>query len=120
MGEVTGPISTLPGAIHELPQGTTCEFHPDRPVVVRIQGETDSFGSELNDFCEECAQKDLVWRREARSGRCDWCKHDATDLADRRDYEEGLYGPVYQVCGDCRKRRDKEDELELMRLKSEW
>lgn len=54
MGDVTGPVSTLPGAGHALPAGTMCDDHPDRPAVARIQGETDSFGSELWDLCEEC------------------------------------------------------------------
>lgn len=30
MGDVTGPISTLPGRRHELPEGTMCDVHPDR------------------------------------------------------------------------------------------
>jgi hypothetical protein len=47
MGEVTGPISTLPGHSHQVPDGTVCDDHPDRPAVARIQGETDSFGAEL-------------------------------------------------------------------------
>ena len=50
MAEVTGPISTLPGARHALPAGTMCDEHPDRPAVARVQGETDSFGCELNDL----------------------------------------------------------------------
>jgi hypothetical protein len=31
-----------------------CDQHPDRLAVVRLQGETDSFGAELNDMCTEC------------------------------------------------------------------
>ncbi len=41
MAEVTGPISSLPGAYHSLPKGTMCDEHPDRPAVARVQGETD-------------------------------------------------------------------------------
>lgn len=115
MAEVTGPISTLPGAIHELPDGTVCDVHPDRPAVVRIQGETDSFGCEMNDCCEECADEIRSYARsaEASTGRCDWCKKDATDLRDQRDYEEGLNGPVYRVCAACRKHADDEARREL-------
>jgi hypothetical protein len=111
MGDITGPISTLPGTPHELPDGTTCEEHPERPAVARIQGETDSFGCELNDYCQECLDELRAYNRspEARTGTCDWCNQDAPDLRDKRDYEEGMNGPVYRVCGACSKRQDKYD-----------
>lgn len=49
MGDVTGPISTLPGHRHKLPSGATCDDHPDRPAVARIQGETDSFKAKSDE-----------------------------------------------------------------------
>lgn len=105
MAAVTGPISSLPGHSHDVPNGAVCDTHPDRPAVVRLQGETDSFGSELHDLCEECAAE---WREEARnadtSGTCEWCHEHKPKLAPMRDSEEGMYGRVYQVCADCRKR----------------
>lgn len=110
MGEVTGPISSLPGKRHELPDGTMCDEHPDRPAVARVQGETDSFGSELIDMCAECLTADREYENsaEAHTGICDWCKNQATDLRNSRDYEEGLAGRVYQVCGACIARRKAE------------
>jgi hypothetical protein len=52
MADVTGPISTLPGSSHhDVPDGMMCDDHPDRPAVTRLQGETDSFGSEMHDLC---------------------------------------------------------------------
>lgn len=115
MADITGPISTLPGKLHELPEGATCDEHPDRPAVVRIQGETDSFGSELNDMCQECADEYRAWQRspEAHAGQCEWCHKDATDLRETRDYEEGMHGRVYSVCGPCRRRADEEARREL-------
>lgn len=115
MAEVTGPIRTLPGAVHELPEGAKCDEHPDRPAVARIQGETDSFGSELNDMCQECADEYRAWRRspEASTGQCEWCEREATDLRATRDYDEGMYGRVYEVCGACRKRVNDEAAAEL-------
>ena len=109
MADVTGPISTLPGSSHHLPEGTMCDRHPNRPAVARMQGETDSFGSEMNDVCKECLEADRAYARspEARTGKCDWCKNDATDLATTRDYDEGQAGPVYRVCGGCRAKRDE-------------
>lgn len=110
MADVTGPVSTLPGARHTLPEDAVCDAHPNRKAVARVQGETDSFGSELNDMCQECLDQYQAWRRspEARSGRCDWCKNEASDLSDTRDIDEGMGGPVYRVCGPCRKKYDDE------------
>lgn len=115
MAEVTGPISTLPNAIYDVPKEQMCDVHLDRPAIVRIQGETDSFGCELHDCCEECADKIRNYNRssEARTGKCNWCKREATDLRYKRDYEEGMNGPVYRVCGVCCKRREEEDRMEL-------
>ena len=50
---------------------------------------------------------------EAKTGRCDWCKTEKTDLSSTRDYEEGMAGPVYRVCGECRKRRDERIRKDL-------
>ena len=44
MADVTGPISTLPGSRHRVPDGQSCDTHSDRFAVYRIQGETDSTG----------------------------------------------------------------------------
>lgn len=114
MAEVTGPISTLPGASHHVPEGTMCDYHPDRPAVARIQGETDSFGCEMEDLCEECREADRKAEREAdTSGKCDWCKQDKPRLRFKRDYEEGMHGPVYRVCDECSDRQDEEDRQYL-------
>lgn len=110
MADVTGPISTLPGTGHKVPPGTMCDYHPDVPAVRRVQGETDSFGCELNDYCQTCidAQRTYAQSDEGkaamaahRCGHCDWCKQYATDLGSKRDWEEGSAGPVYRVCGAC-------------------
>lgn len=123
MAEVTGPIGTLPGSVHSLPQGTICDDHPERPAVKRVQGETDSFGSEQIDMCQECydeyRNRDTT---EERTGCCDWCKSEATDLRPRRDFDEGSSGPVYQVCGACvRKENDRAAaEIEEHHCYSDW
>ncbi|MER9471020.1 hypothetical protein [Mesorhizobium sp. M0520] len=114
MADVTGPISTLPGSGHDFPDGTPCDEHPDRQAVARIQGETDSFGSEMNDMCQECLD---AYREEMKnadwSGVCDWCKDHKPRLRPRRDYEEGMAGRVYDVCDDCIKRENDELEKEI-------
>lgn len=108
MADVTGPISTLGGTLHDVPDGMMCDNHPDRPAVARIQGETDSFGCEMHDMCQECLDADRAWKNspeaaEWRKGTCEWCKSPADDLRDARDYEEGMAGRVYRVCGTCKK-----------------
>lgn len=92
-----------------------CDQHPERPAVIRIQGETDSFGSEMHDCCQECADSIRVERNspEARTGRCEWCRQDATDLRNRRDIDEGTSGRVYRVCGACAKKDEDELRAEL-------
>lgn len=72
----------------------------------------------MHDCCQECVDEIRGYERspEARAGKCDWCKKDATDLRDKRDYEEGMRGPVYRVCGACSKRRDDEDRSWLDEL----
>ena len=118
MADVTGPISTLPNSRHVPPEGTKCDDHPEREAVIRVQGETDSFGSEMHDMCAECLKdyRDYLQSPEAqehRKGRCEWCSKDATDLSDARDYDEGLCGRVYRVCGPCLQRADDKARREL-------
>lgn len=113
MADVTGPISTLSGSSHALPDGQMCDRHPRRKAVARIQGETDSFGSEMNDMCQECLDQHRAYLKspeaaERRKGICEWCKNPADDLRDRRDFEEGMTGRVYRVCGGCVKKQNDE------------
>ena len=112
MADVTGPIHTLPGAGHAVPDGMMCDDHPDRPATHRVQGETDSFGSEMYDMCDECFKEHKA-HGVYTPDECDWCKEPATDIRPTRDYEEGICGPVYYVCGTCRKRRDERVEQEM-------
>jgi hypothetical protein len=123
MADVTGPISTLPGALREPPKGQMCDDHPDRPATFRCQGETDSFGSEMYDMCEECYR---AYKEDMKtwdlSGTCEWCKAHKPRLSSKRDYEEGMYGRVYEVCDECIKRvnDEAEAELEAMGYYDDW
>lgn len=92
-----------------------CDDHPDRPAIRRVQGETDSFGCEFLDLCDECMAELRKHAQDARSGVCDWCHMEATDLRPARDYDEGMSGRVYDVCGSCIKRRNDEAREELDR-----
>lgn len=104
MADVTGPISTLPGSRHHLPAGSTCDEHADRPAVARIQGETDSMGSEMFDVCQECLDKHVA-AREAHKEELQWCsvhKGEGKNVQPYRDPDEGMSGPVYHGCESCR------------------
>lgn len=109
MAHVSGPCSTLPGSHHSVAAGMLCDNHDGRLATHRVQGETDSFGAEYADYCDACyAQHKLdlaAYAAEQATGCCDWCKSYATDLRNKRDWEEGSYGPVYRVCGACVKRQ---------------
>lgn len=99
MAHVSGPTSSMPLSRHTLPVGTTCDFC-DTAAVTRLQGETDSFGAEYSDVCQD--HLDAIRKAESdNSGMCDWCKQDAPVRSPRRDVDEGMYGPVYYVCSPC-------------------
>lgn len=103
-----GPVRTLPGALMSLPPGTMCDSHPTVLAVARVQGETDSFGAEFHDVCEECRaqfHKNVI---EHRVGDCEWCRQRSINLRPTRDYDEGMTGPVYNVCGACAKKQRDE------------
>ena len=98
-----GPVLTKPGDHLPVPNGTMCDEHPTRPAVARVQGETDRFGCEAADMCQECLDEHNEEKASTpNSGVCDWCKNYARDLTSFRDFDEGKSGPVYQVCEACR------------------
>jgi hypothetical protein len=107
MSHVSGPCTTLPGSLHRVPVGTRCDDHPDRIAVKRTQGETDSFGAEYHDLCQECFDKlsREIAEYDKQPKTCDWCGQTKTDCRSHRDMDEGQAGPVYDVCQAC---RDKE------------
>ncbi len=109
MADVTGPTSSLPGSRHAVPEGTMCDEHPDRPAVVRIQGETDSFGAEYSDLCQECKDAADAYNSDSNNhlGTCDWCGANNVRVRPHRDWEEGSAGPVYDVCCSCIDKENK-------------
>lgn len=110
MADVTGPISSMPGSTHRPPHGTDCDNHKGRQATVRIQGETDSFGSEMHDLCAECAAPILEHAKKPRIGFCEWCKGEG-EIKQYRDMDEGMAGRLYDVCSACRKKdRDAAEE----------
>lgn len=106
MAHVGGPCSSLPGALLKLPKGQTCDEHGDRFAVVRVQGETDSFGYEAIDMCEECfnnfKQHQDSPDNYLNESTCEICNTSDVKVTPTRDPEEGLYGRVYHACDKCR------------------
>ena len=93
----------LPGYTRKLTTPSTCE-RCGAEASFRMQGETDSFGCEYLDLCESCLNKT---REEMHSQPCECCGS-TEKVRPWRDPEEGLCGPVYELCQSCRQRRDQE------------
>lgn len=117
-GTSNGPISTLPYTLRAAPAETQCdEVGCSTLATHRMQGETDSFGCEFIDLCEDHYLQHAKAMRDLKSpGQCDWCKQEADDRRPRRDYDEGMSGRVYQVCRPC----IKKDNGELRRQQEEY
>ena len=102
-------MAHVPGqvvSVQEDEWGTDCENHSDRKAVKRICSEADSFGAEYMNFCQECwdnYQQSLKEKEEdpEQWDTCPECKKAAPRLISYRDMDEGMYGPVYEHCGDC-------------------
>ncbi|MFH1631873.1 MAG: hypothetical protein ABIA47_02515 [bacterium] len=111
-----GPVTTLPGSSAPLPVSQMCDGYNcrcDKPATRRIQGETDSFGAEFMDLCDDCYRKyraDTPWYHDAT---CDWCKSEHQSIVPTRDIDEGSHGPVYYVCSKCKAKQDAAIEREL-------
>lgn len=113
-----GPVSTMPGSLHNVPAGAGCDEcaeHNFEPATKRVQGETDSFGCEYIDFCEYHYKEYTKEVDKPVAGTCDWCKQHSDDLRQHRDFEEGLHGPLYDVCRPCIRKEAAAlaEELEL-------
>ena len=109
MASVGGPIRSLPGTLLRLPEGSMCDEHPDVAAYKRVQGETDSFGYEACDMCQECYETYLKGLENPEPGYCDQCgTHEP--LKPFRYVDEGVAGPVHYLCARCRERIRKEEE----------
>jgi hypothetical protein len=108
-------FNNLPGRMLPLPQDAMCENegHETVPAVHCIQGETDSFGHEEICFCQPCYDAYREEVKKPKDGYCEWHKGEGTDITPYRDSDEGMNGPVYDVCAACRKRNQERLHQEL-------
>lgn len=114
-GNLLNPFVVMPPC-----EGHNCEC--DKPSTKRIVGECDSFGYEeicLCDSCYELMQKD---RDELYNQPrwCDWCKSMKEGCIEKRDPDEGMFGPVYMVCPACREALRQAIEKELMEEREDF
>lgn len=100
---ITGYCRTLPGSAHRVPAGTKCDNHPERIAVSRLQGHTDDNGAALHDLCSEC-RAEFSLQLDQPQRLCEVCNRPKDDLQRWRDPADGVAGPVYQACGECRER----------------
>lgn len=99
-------MNNLPGAISRPDHGAPCDQHAERVAIVRVQGETDSFGCEHIHMCEQCkaaydAHRECLGGAN-HTGPCGRCGQDLP-LFPVRDWEEGSSGPVYYRCAPCKR-----------------
>lgn len=91
----------LPGQTKIAPLHEDCCVC-DIPATKGIVGEVDSFGYEIDWYCEEhYKERKKELSEETNAGHCDWCGKFADELKYRRDSDEGTSGPVYEVCQHC-------------------
>lgn len=82
----TSRVMTRSGSTHKVPTGAMCDDHTDRPATHRIQGETDSFGCEYIDWCDECHANYLKYIQENPPERS---YSPSDDINDDYAFEEG-------------------------------
>ena len=104
-----GPNHYVTGQVLRCPYGQACDKHEERLAEVRVVGETDSFGSELVDMCQECFQDYLRDKRDAQDElvRCQLCGSVTDTCKAWRDPEEGISGRHYMACQTCRHERER-------------
>ena len=101
MASVIGPNRYLPGNTIPCEKGFECdEKNCGLPAVRAVVGETDSFGSEVNHYCEAHYQRYLSTVEEDFSLTCEHCG-ETHNVRHVRDPDEGMCGPVYQLCASC-------------------
>lgn len=108
MADVGGPIRSLPGALLRVPPNTECDQHEGVLAVKRVQGETDSFGYEAIDMCQQCYDEYLAGLEHPEESICDRC-FQLAPLKPFRLVDEGPAGPVYYYCTPCIHQQRQED-----------
>lgn len=101
----------LPGqsfSVKDDEWGTKCYTHHEVEATHRICTESDSFGSEFMNLCDECWNAHLAHKEKVKNDESLWetckCGNREPRMIQYRDYEEGMHGPVYEHCSKCHER----------------
>lgn len=115
MSHCSGPVSTLPGALHPVLPTDKCDEHPEVQAVHRVQGETDSMGAEYFYVCQACYDKYLADKEKLQGGSFEGtCTCGAVEpLFPVRSWDEGRSGPVYYRCRSCRRKWVQAEQADL-------
>lgn len=109
---------SLPGNIRKLESPEKCEacLYNDKDSTANLEvcTEADSFGSEWQPICQPCLDKHKSeLHPDGTLGDCEWCRSVDVMVKPTRDYEEGSFGPVYDVCKQCRINQAKRAQEEF-------
>lgn len=105
MGNKSGQTAQLPGDLVKVDAGDMCETEGHRHIAATrcVVNEADSMGWEGTCMCDPCYRVYLLDKKEnPLVDTCERCNTPNVRLFNKRDWEEGNGGPVYQVCGSCR------------------
>jgi hypothetical protein len=97
-------MSYLPGQFIGVQKNAKCEKHPNKPATHCLVTEADSMGYETRNMCQKCYNYYQRTKKQTEPvlSTCDWCKATGVELKPIRDHEEGMSGPIYHVCDNCR------------------
>ena len=87
---------------HTCDQCSGAEPPIEKPAKAAMIGETDSYGSEVHHYCEDCIKAIEEEREKSNSEDelkyCDHCEAQSKDVRPMRDPEEGSCGRLYYLC----------------------
>lgn len=122
-------MPSLPGqyvSLNDDEWGLMCYTHHDRPATRRICVESDSFGSEYYNMCDECNEEHIANKAaiDADPERWETCKCGNREprMIQYRDMDEGMHGPVYEHCSKCHEKWNQRiaEEEEYYRQDDDW
>jgi Zn-finger nucleic acid-binding protein len=106
--------------------GTQCGFAIEGFCTTKptkeLCTESDSFGDEWTPVCIPClVESKRRIQTSTETTHCPRCDLEflEKDLETRRDWEEGMHGPVYDMCPKCAEIWDLSDNIAFMEMDDE-
>lgn len=93
----------IPGEVRRVVDGVErCQHRGCGSMATHeMVGETDSFGSEYYYYCTSHIDRHRIPKYTV--GVCEHCCV-TKEVRMRRDPEEGMNGPLYELCDDCHRK----------------